>query len=221
LNSLFKSKQRHLREEVSTISTLVNTSDHNEIRVRVDLRSEEVRALLERAKIEVRIMSEEIKQKDFLFVQEREELAFEDSLRDKDPKRYLQYISIKMLLLYSIRTDVVPENCLCKFISGPAGTYYLTDIHLYKKSPPLTLWGVAPRQNAPLPPVKERQRPTSSPDRMFNRAVIKTDENREDRSISYKLMRENERVKRMMGERMKTASTYKLQPIRVKTVSRK
>lgn len=51
LNSLFKSKQRHLREEVSTISTLVNTSSHNEIRVRIDLRSESIRVLLERAKV--------------------------------------------------------------------------------------------------------------------------------------------------------------------------
>lgn len=176
LNSLFKSKQRHLREEVSTISTLVNTSYHNEIRVRVDLRSEEIRSLLERAKIEVRIMSEEIKQKDFLFVQEKEEHAFEDGLKEQDPKRYLQYISIKMLLLYSIRTDVVLENCLCKYISGLGGTYYLTDIYLYKKSLPQTLWGLAPRQSAQLPPVKERQRPSSSPDRMINNhTVMKTD----------------------------------------------
>lgn len=109
-------------------------------------------------------------------MQERDEIAFEDALREKDTKKYLQYISIKLLLLYSIKTDVVPENCLCKYIRGVSGSYYLTDIHLFKRSPPQTLWGVAPQQSTQLPPVRERQRPTSSPDRMTgNRTVMKTD----------------------------------------------
>lgn len=78
LNSLFKSKQRHFRNEILNISTLVNAKDHNEIRVHIDLEHEIKRSLFERAKTEVKIINEDIKQKDFMFISEKDEKIFEE-----------------------------------------------------------------------------------------------------------------------------------------------
>lgn len=89
----------------------------------------------------MKIINEDIKQKDFLFISEREERSFEEALREKDRKKYLEYISIKLLLLYSLKTDIFLENSLFKYIKGEGETYYLTDIQVYRKSPANVVWG--------------------------------------------------------------------------------
>ena len=89
----------------------------------------------------MKIINEDIKQKDFMFVSEKDERAFEDQLKEKDRKAYLEYVSLKLLLLYSLKTDVLLESCLFKYIKGEGDTYYLTDIQLYKKTSAGRVWG--------------------------------------------------------------------------------
>ena len=89
---------------MSSLITLVNAQDHNEIRVPVEVNPQLHSMMLDRAKTEVKIIHEEIKSKDFMFVTEKDERAYEDRLREKDLKLYLEYIAIKMILLYSLKT---------------------------------------------------------------------------------------------------------------------
>jgi hypothetical protein len=39
-----------------------------------------------------------------MFIPEREERKFEEDLKKKDEREYLKYISLKMLLIYSLKT---------------------------------------------------------------------------------------------------------------------
>lgn len=141
LSNLFKSKQRQMRNDILNISTLVNAKEHNEIRVHIHSDTHMKGPVFERAKTEVKIINEDIKQKDFMFVSEKDERVFEDQLKEKDRKAYLEYLSLKLLLLYSLKTDVLLESCLFKYIKGEGDTYYLTDIQLYKKTSAGRVWG--------------------------------------------------------------------------------
>lgn len=89
LSNLFKSKQRQLRQEIIYISTIVSSSNYNEIRIPIKLGELERTKLFERAKNEVKMINEDIKPKDFMFVPERDERNFEEVLKDEDPKKYL------------------------------------------------------------------------------------------------------------------------------------
>ena len=62
--------------------------------------------LLTRAKHEVKMINEDIKPKDFLYISEKEERTYEEKLRETDEKDYLLYISLKLMLLYSLRTEI-------------------------------------------------------------------------------------------------------------------
>ena len=76
-----------------------------------------------------------------MFVSQKDERIYEDQLKEKDRKAYLEYLSLKLLLLYSLKTDVLLESCLFKYIKGTGDSYYLTDIQLYKKSSAGKIWG--------------------------------------------------------------------------------
>jgi hypothetical protein len=97
--------------------------------------------VFERAKTEVKIINEDIKQKDFMYILEKDERIYEDQLKEKDRKAYLEYLSLKLLLLYSLKTDTLLESCLFKYIKGEGETYYLTDIQLFKRSSAAKIWG--------------------------------------------------------------------------------
>ncbi len=81
-------------------------------------------------------------------------------------KTYLEYISTKLLLLYSIKTDILVKNALVKFIKGENNSFYLTDIQVYERGKAATVWGeirhceTAQQENSPS---KQKKRPTSSP----------------------------------------------------------
>ena len=68
LTNLFKSKQRQTRRQLSALITLVNAKDHNEIRVPVKIDPNMHAPLYERAKTEVKIINEDIKPKDFMYI---------------------------------------------------------------------------------------------------------------------------------------------------------
>ena len=77
-----------------------------------------------------------------MYVSEKDERSFEESLKEKDIKRYLEYISLKLILIYSLKTDVLIQSALFKYIKGEGDYYYLTDILIYKKNQPSFIWGV-------------------------------------------------------------------------------
>jgi hypothetical protein len=177
--------------------------------------------MFERAKTEVKIINEDIKPKDFMYVSEKEERNYEDRLRERDVKSYLEYISTKMLLLYSIKTDVLVKSALFKYIKGEGNSYYLSDIQVYEKGKASFIWGDIrnnEQSRVETSPTKKAIRPTSSPDRMQNSPSKKDriDENREEKSISFKLAKENERIKTMIfgSARPRAASGFKLEPVR-------
>lgn len=76
-----------------------------------------------------------------MFVTEKDERAYEDRLREKDLKLYLEYIAIKMILLYSLKTEVLIKSSLFKFIKGQGSSFYLTDIQVYEKGKAASFWG--------------------------------------------------------------------------------
>lgn len=61
---------------------MVCSSNYNEIRIHLDLSIMEGMHFFERAKNEVKMINEDIKPKDFLFIPERQERAFEDKLKE-------------------------------------------------------------------------------------------------------------------------------------------
>ena len=72
LTNLFKSKQRQTRKDLSSLITLVNAKDHNEIRVPVEIDPNMHTIMFERAKTEIKIINEDIKPKDFMYVSEKD-----------------------------------------------------------------------------------------------------------------------------------------------------
>lgn len=63
--------------------------------------SEEMKALFERAKAEVRVVCGEIKLTDVEYFEESEEIQFENDLKAYDTNRYLLYLSYKIILTSS------------------------------------------------------------------------------------------------------------------------
>ena len=66
---------------------------------------------------------------------------YEDQLKEKDVRKYLEYLSMKLILLYSMKTDVLIESALFKYIKGDSEGFYLTDIQVYSKGKATMLWG--------------------------------------------------------------------------------
>jgi len=87
------------------MQTIVNSKCYEERRVRVDLEQLRSDPSYQRAKNEVKIMNGEIKPNDLGFVLERDESDFEESLKKLNHKKYLEYLSVKLLLLHSFRSD--------------------------------------------------------------------------------------------------------------------
>ena len=177
LSNLFKCKQKSFRQEISYIQTMACAESYNELRVHIDLTTREyqleINELYERAKNEVKMINENIKPKDFMFVPEREERKFEEELKKKDEKQYLKYLGLKFLLMYSLKTDVLLEKCLFKFMKDPkTGNYYITDLQVYQKTSAARLWGEFEKKKAESP-VKTavKRRPASSPEKLQTRKM--------------------------------------------------
>jgi hypothetical protein len=99
-------------------------------------------------------------------------------------KGYLEYISIKLLLAYSIKTDVLIKNSLFKYIKGEGNSYYLTDIQVYEKGRAVYVWGEVrqpEKERIPTSPGKQRVRPSSSPERLQKAVLNKLDRIDENR----------------------------------------
>lgn len=100
-----------------------------------------------------------------MFIPQREERKFQEDLKKKSQKEYLKYLALKFLLIYSIKTDILLEKCLFKFIKDPkTGYYYIVDIQAYRKASASKLWGEFEKKKAESPtkpPIKRR--PASSP----------------------------------------------------------
>lgn len=68
LTNLFKSKQRQVRQDIIYLSTMVCSSNYNEIRVTLNLDELQGTRIFDRAKNEVKMINEDIKPKDFQFI---------------------------------------------------------------------------------------------------------------------------------------------------------
>lgn len=77
-----------------------------------------------------------------MFVPERDERNFEEVLKDEDPKRYLEYICLKLVLLYSLRTDILFKDSLFKFVKDEIDSYYMVDVQVYSKGTANKVWGI-------------------------------------------------------------------------------
>ena len=64
-----------------SLSTMVCSANYNEIRVHISLDSSVEQKLMERVKNEAKIMNEDIKPKDFMYVSEKVENVYEDNLK--------------------------------------------------------------------------------------------------------------------------------------------
>lgn len=119
------------------------------------------------------MINENIKPKDFMFIPEREERKFEEELKKKNEKEYLKYISLKFLLIYSLKTDILLEKCLFKFMKDQkTGYYYMVDIQAYQKSSASKLWGDFDKKKAESPTkAAVKRRPASSPEKLQTRKM--------------------------------------------------
>ena len=105
---------------------------------------------------------------------------------------------MKMILLYSLKSDVLIKSALFKFIKGEAGSFYLTDIQPQSKESAASIWGELRtsqpvQQRTVTSPGKPKLRPSSSPEKLqkFERKEGLADKGREDRSGSLLLSKEN------------------------------
>ena len=162
-----------------------------------------------------------------MYVSEKEERRYEDELREKSVKLYLEYIGIKMLLLYSVKTDVLIKSSLLKFIKGEGNNFYLTDIQVYDKGKAHYLWGDIrhmEQKRVNTSPSRQMPRPSSSPERIQKAVMGKLDmivesrveKSREEKSVSFKMAKENERIKELIsGSRGRSKTGFRLEPIKV------
>lgn len=117
------------------------------------------------------MINENIKPKDFMFVLEREERMFEEDLKKSNEKDYLKYLALKFLLIYSLKTDILLEKCLFKFMRDPKNSYYyIIDIQAYQKTSATKLWGEFEKKKAESPTkTNVKRRPASSPEKIQTR----------------------------------------------------
>ena len=77
---------------------------------------------------------------------------------------------MKLVLLYSLRTDTLFKNSLFKFVKDEIDSYYLVDVQVYSKGSANKVWGIFDNTKAymesPEKPEKKKIRPTSSPERL-------------------------------------------------------
>jgi hypothetical protein len=103
MDNLFKSSQRQFRAALLYMQTIINSKSYEELRVRVDIELLKDQALYQRAKNEIRIMNDEIKNNDLGFVTEKDEMEFEEFVKRSGYKKYLEYLSLKLILLHSYK----------------------------------------------------------------------------------------------------------------------
>ena len=119
-----------------------------------------------------------------------------------------------MLLLYSLRTDVLFEESLFKFIKDESDCFYLTDIQVYKKSQSTKVWGFYTERKAHSPSKgKMRRRPASSPERLQRKVDMPEDSPKEDCGALI-MPKDSPRKKcKSVFSRVKTSGFLKLEPI--------
>ena len=84
---------------------------------------------------------------------------------------------MKLVLLYSLRTDVLFKDALFKFVKDDIDSYYLVDVQVYKKGSANRVWGIFDNSKAymesPERPENKKIRPTSSPERLQKYREVK------------------------------------------------
>ena len=143
LDNLFKSSQKLFRSALLHMQTIVSSKSYEEIRVRVSLEVMKSTAVFKRAKNEVRILNEEVKHNESSFVPEKEEYEYEDFLKKSDSQSYLEYLAIKLLLLYSFNNEKAIEEATFKFCKSCVGDgYYPVDLDVHKHCDREWIWGI-------------------------------------------------------------------------------
>ena len=165
MDSLFKYNQKLYRQDLLHIQTLVSSKNYHELRIKINVDSFLNTPLFNRAKNEVRIIHEEIKEDEFGFVGEREEFDFEDQLMKENNKKYLDYVSLKLLLLNSLSGYKTIWDCCFKFVKGNGDYYYFVDLEVYGFAEKQKIWGynlesqtVNHRQSLKERPLNKEQR---------------------------------------------------------------
>ena len=94
-----------------------------------------------------------------------------------------------MILLYSLKTEVLLKSSLFKFIKGQGSSFYLTDIQVYEKGKAASFWGEvrnSEHTRATTSPGKPKIRPSSSPEKMKKiekvEEKVRDDPNKSDKS---------------------------------------
>ncbi len=167
LSNLFKCKSRKIRQDLLYLSTLVCASNFKEIRVHVDLNQIQ-KEVLNRAYNEIKIITEHIRTCDFLYVPEAEERKYEHMLLQISDKRYLEYLSLKIIFAFFLKTGTLLQKSLFKFMNNGKGLFYLCDILSYQlNNPRLDNISFDLLENSPKK--KTKIRPSSSPERLENK----------------------------------------------------
>lgn len=161
------------------------------------------------------MINEDIKPKDFAFIPEREERKFEENLKDEDPNKYLEYLSIKLLLLYSLRTDILFQDSMFKYVKDEIDSYYLIDLHVYKRTNAARVWGNFDNTKTFVesPEKQKKIRPASSPERLQKkrRTKINDHENGELILPEEGTLEMSKKLPKLVNR--KTIGSIKLEPI--------
>jgi hypothetical protein len=95
---------------------------------------------------------------------------------------------LKFLLIHSLKTDILLEKCLFKFMKDPkTGYYYITDLQVYHKTSATRLWGEFDKKKAESPTkAAVKRRPTSSPERIQSKKMPTESQNEENVNLELK-----------------------------------
>lgn len=134
LGNMFKSKFKYMRENLMYLQTLVGGHHSAEYLLKIDISSFEGEHpdLYERAKVEASIFVGITKVTDAEFFSEKEEIDFEDSLRKKDRKLYLTYLSVKMILISSKFKNKIMKQTIFKW-TCVKGNDFLWDLRIVEE----------------------------------------------------------------------------------------
>ena len=141
LESLFKSRYKSLREGLLYLQTIVGKTAMHEIRVNIDTRQvmQNKPDIYERAKNEARIFLGEVKPSDMDFIIEADEVRYENELKRNNPRDYLEYLTLKIILIDSKNEPNIISHGTFKYILN-RGIYYIWDVRVKQLSSSEEFW---------------------------------------------------------------------------------
>lgn len=81
---------------------------------------------------------------------EKDEFAFEEGLLKQNVKQFLEYMSLKLVLLNSLSGYKTIWDCCFRWVKGNGNYYYFVDLDVYKFTEKHKVWGVE-AQDANIP----------------------------------------------------------------------